>query len=114
MRKAEQSSRFFRMALAAAGLAFVAVVFNAYTRLSEAGLGCPDWPGCYGVLFAPASAQDLNQPEPDPVAQKALDKKRAAQETIQRFIAAGLSIMLFRLAVLGWHLKRRHRAQQIW
>jgi cytochrome c oxidase assembly protein subunit 15 len=114
MRATEQSSRFFRMALAATGLAFVAVVFNGYTRLSEVGLGCPDWPGCYGVLFAPATAQDLKQDEPDPQTQKALEKKRAAQETIQRFIAAGLSLMLFRLAVLGWNLKRRRRNQQIW
>lgn len=113
MRATEQSSRFFRMALIAAGLAFVAVVFNAYTRLSEAGLGCPDWPGCYGVLFAPVTAQDLDQ-EPDPERQKALEKKRAAQETLQRFIAGGLGLLLIRLFALGWRLKRRKRGQQIW
>ncbi len=113
MRAAEQSSRFFRMALVAAGLAFVAVMFNAYTRLSEAGLGCPDWPGCYGVLFAPITAQDLDE-EPDPQSQKALEKKHAAQETVQRFIAVGLGFLLIRLTVLGWQLKRRRRGQQIW
>ncbi len=113
MRASEQSSRFFRMALAAAALALVAVVFNAYARLSEAGLGCPDWPGCYGMLFAPVTAQDLPQ-EIDPVRQKALEKKHAAQETLQRFISVGLSFLLIRVAVLGWQLKRRHRGQQIW
>src|SRR6267143_7152079 len=86
MRASEQSARFFRMALMAASLAFVAVIFNAYARLSEAGLGCPDWPGCYGMLFAPVTAQDLEQ-EPNPEKQKALEKKRAAQETLQRFIS---------------------------
>src|ERR1043165_10309777 len=105
MRATEQSQRFFRMALMAAGLAFVAVVFNAYARLSEAGLGCPDWPGCYGMLFAPATAQDLHQ-EPDAERQKALEKKHAAQETLQRFISVGLSFLLIRLSVLGWQLKR--------
>jgi cytochrome c oxidase assembly protein subunit 15 len=113
MRASEQSFRFFRMALLATGLALVALVFNAYARLSEAGLGCPDWPGCYGVMFAPAAAQDLNQ-ELDATKQRALEKKRAMQETLQRFIAIGLSFLLIRLAVLGWQLKRRRRAQQIW
>ncbi len=113
MRATEQSQRFFRMALMAAGLAFVAVMFNAYARLSEAGLGCPDWPGCYGLLFAPATAQDLHQ-EPDPERQKLLEKKHAAQETLQRFVSVGLSFLLIRLAVLGWQLKRRRRRQQIW
>lgn len=113
MRASEQSSRFFRMALAAAGIAFVALVFNSYARLSEAGLGCPDWPGCYGVLFKPATAQDLKR-ELDPKMEKALEKKRAAQEIIQRFVAIGLSFLLIRLAVLGWQLKRRRRGQQIW
>ena len=37
-----------RLALAAMLLAFCVVVFGAYVRLSDAGLGCPDWPGCYG------------------------------------------------------------------
>jgi len=113
MRATEQSFRFFRMALFATGLAFVALVFSAYARLSEAGLGCPDWPGCYGVLFAPTTAKDILR-EADPQTQKALEKKRAFQETVQRFIAIGLSFMLIRLAVLGWQLKRRRRGQQIW
>lgn len=113
MRASEQSVRFFRMALMAAGLAFVALVFNAYARLSEAGLGCPDWPGCYGMLFAPITAQDLHQ-EPDAERQKALEKRHAAQETLQRFISVALSFLLIRLAVLGWQLKRRKRGQQIW
>jgi cytochrome c oxidase assembly protein subunit 15 len=114
MRAADQSSRFFRMALAAVGLAFAAVLFNAYARLSEAGLGCPDWPGCYGVLFAPTTAQDLKQEEPDAATRKRLEQKRDAQETVNRFIAVGLSFLLIRLTVLGWQLKRRRRGQQIW
>ncbi len=41
-----------RLALAAMLLAFCVVVFGAYVRLSDAGLGCPDWPGCYGHCHA--------------------------------------------------------------
>ncbi len=43
-------SWFRRINLLALILCFVIVVFGAYVRLSDAGLGCPDWPGCYGHL----------------------------------------------------------------
>ncbi len=107
-----QSAKFLRMALWATLLAFASVVFNAYARLSDAGLGCPDWPGCYGVLFAPLTAKDLpTDGQPDP--QQRLAKKRAAQETAQRFLAGALGLVLIRLFVLGWNLKKRKRSQQV-
>jgi cytochrome c oxidase assembly protein subunit 15 len=65
------------------------------------------------VLFAPITAQDLDQ-EADPQRQKALEKKRAVQETLQRFVAGALGLLLIRLFALGWQLKRRRRGQQIW
>ena len=39
-------------------LAFIVIVKGAYVRLTDAGLGCPDWPGCYGQLLVPASPAD--------------------------------------------------------
>jgi cytochrome c oxidase assembly protein subunit 15 len=107
-----QSAKFLRMALWAALLAFTSVVFNAYSRLSDAGLGCPDWPGCYGTLFAPLTAKDLPT-ESQPEQQQRIAKKRAAQETAQRFLAGALSLVLIRLFVLGWNLKKRKRSQQV-
>ena len=46
---------FRRLAGLGALLAFCVIVFGAFVRLSDAGLGCPDWPGCYGELGAPSS-----------------------------------------------------------
>lgn len=107
-----QSVRFFRMALWASCLALASVVFASYARLSEAGLGCPDWPGCYGTLFAPVTADEVVR-QRDPAYQKKLDKQRAAQDSTQRLIAGALSLVLIRLFVLGWKLKKVKRSQQV-
>jgi cytochrome c oxidase assembly protein subunit 15 len=107
-----KTAKFFRLALYACALAFVSLAFNAYARLAEAGLGCPDWPGCYGTLFAPLTAQDVEQARAFEDRTK-LEKKRAALETMQRFLAGVLSLVLIRLAALGWQLKKRKRSQQV-
>jgi cytochrome c oxidase assembly protein subunit 15 len=107
-----RSAKFFRLALYAAGLSLASLAFSAYARLSEAGLGCPEWPGCYGKLFAPLTAQDMdNGRSPDDL--KAIEKKRAMQETGARFLSGALSLVLIRLFVLGFQLKKRKRSQQV-
>jgi heme a synthase len=107
-----KSAKFLRMALSATSLALVAVLFSAFLRSSEAGLGCPEWPGCYGKLFAPLTAQDIElarQMEGAP----ASEGPRVWKETTQRGIAVSLTFVLIRLTVLGWELKKRRRSQQV-
>src|SRR3546814_17295135 len=50
----------YRLALIATLLAVVVVLLGAYTRLTQAGLGCTDWPGCYGFLDVPSSEHKQN------------------------------------------------------
>ena len=50
---------FSKLSVIAALLALFVVVLGAYVRLSDAGLGCPDWPGCYGTLTVPQSESAL-------------------------------------------------------
>ena len=53
---------FKRLVFAALGLTFVVVVVGAYVRLHDAGLGCPDWPGCYGHLVGvPADSGEIER-----------------------------------------------------
>jgi len=112
MLKSSKSAKFFRMALWAALIALASVVFNAYARLSDAGLGCPDWPGCYGKLFAPLTALDIERAKSYEGERKETGE-RVWKETVQRAIAVSLTFVLLRLMVLGWQLKKRKRSQQV-
>jgi cytochrome c oxidase assembly protein subunit 15 len=82
-----------RLAIAAALLALVVVVVGAYVRLSDAGLGCPDWPFCYGKPL-PA---DIAHPD-------ALAK--AWKEMGHRYLASTLGILILLLCALAWRSRR--------
>lgn len=82
---------FRRLTFAALVLCFIVVVVGAFVRLSDAGLGCPDWPGCYGHLMVPGSAHDI---------------PKAWKEMFHRYIASTLGLLVAGLAVLSV-VKRR-------
>jgi heme a synthase len=84
-----------RIALVAVLLAFGVVVLGAYVRLTTAGLGCPDWPGCYGHLTP---------------TQEAVDVGKAWREMIHRYFAGSLVVLTLILAALA--LARRPAADR--
>lgn len=94
----------FRLALFATSLAFVVVLLGAYTRLTHAGLGCPDWPGCYGFIAVPSSAEQLAHAERHfPEAPVEADK--GWNEMIHRYFAGSLGLAILALAAQA--LRRR-------
>jgi heme a synthase len=90
-----------RLILVALALTALVVVFGAYVRLSDAGLGCPDWPGCYGELTPHHAAADIlrtQAAEPDgPVS-----LPKAWKEMIHRYLAASLGLLIVGIAALAW------------
>lgn len=93
-----------RLVIVATVLAFFVIVLGAYVRLSDAGLGCPDWPGCYGHIGAPQTAAQQAravQAFPD----KPIEVHKAWKEMIHRYAAGILGLLVLAIAVLAW--KRR-------
>lgn len=86
-------------------VAFVVIVLGAFTRLTEAGLGCPDWPGCYGFMQVPSQAEHIEMAELRfPNAPVEPDKAR--NEMVHRYFAGTLGLLILVIAVTSW-VKRR-------
>ena len=86
-----------RLALLAVGLAAVVIMLGAWTRLVHAGLGCPDWPGCYGFLTVPQSETKMaiaNARFPE----TPVDVAKGWPEMIHRYAAGMLGLLVFGLA----------------
>ncbi len=96
---------FRRLCLLGALLAITVVVIGAWTRLSSAGLGCPDWPGCYGHLTvgqAVEHAEEANAAFPD----RPLEANKAIKEMVHRYFASTLGLLIVAIAVLAFRNRR--------
>ena len=102
------NSALHRLALIAAIVAFIVIVLGAFVRLSDAGLGCPDWPGCYGQLTWPVDNDEIAQanlafPE------RAVETGKAWKEMVHRYLAGALVLLVLAINFLAWKTPgRRH------
>ncbi|MDX1915371.1 MAG: COX15/CtaA family protein [Methylophilus sp.] len=92
---------FKRLCLIAMITAICVVVLGAYVRLSDAGLGCPDWPGCYGTLTVPESESAIQKAQTI-YPNNHIEAGKAWKEMIHRYLAGLLGLMVLALFVLGW------------
>ena len=96
---------FSRLTGATAVLALCVILLGAYVRLSDAGLGCPDWPGCYGHLVAPTSERTIaaaNEAHPA----RPVHSGKAWKEMVHRYLAGSLGLAILALALLAWRNRR--------
>ena len=102
------STLFTWLARLGVALALTVVMVGAWVRLTDAGLGCPDWPGCYGRLFVTEQlALDAGIEEQFG---RPLDAGKAWREMFHRYLASTLGLVCVALAVIAW-LNRRDPAQ---
>ena len=88
-----------RFTLFAVLLAGVVVVLGAWTRLSDAGLGCPDWPGCYGFLLVPSSDEHVAVAEAR-FPEAPVEAHKAWPEMIHRYFASTLGLVILGLTIV--------------
>lgn len=92
-----------RLLATAALLAGAVVILGAYVRLKDAGLGCPDWPGCYGQLIGVPASDSAGTP---------IEQDKAWIEVAHRYLAATLGLLVLAAAGLAW-VKPVPRAQRL-
>jgi cytochrome c oxidase assembly protein subunit 15 len=92
-------------------LALLVVTIGAWVRLTDAGLGCPDWPGCYGRLVVSQSI--ASDPGAAPLRDaRPLDTGKAWREMIHRYLASTLGLLCVALAAIAW--RKRADPGQPW
>ena len=99
---------FRRLCIAAILLCFMVVVLGAYVRLTAAGLGCPDWPGCYGLLTPAGAAQSADPASAFPG--RPLEPGKAWREMIHRYAVGTLSVLVILVTALAISGRRERPA----
>ena len=112
VRYSRDPAKFRKLAWVTAFLTLDLIMFGSFTRLTDSGLGCPDWPGCYG------HSNPLSADEPIRAAETALPSGPVTQtkawiEMVHRYFAMGVGLLIVILAVLAW-LWRRASGRSPW
>jgi cytochrome c oxidase assembly protein subunit 15 len=100
---------FRRAALAATVLCAIVIVVGAWVRLTNAGLGCPDWPGCYGHIHPAQAAEHVTEIDAANPG-RPFDYQKAINEMVHRYIVGGLGLLVIGLAIFSV-VNRRDPAQ---
>jgi heme a synthase len=116
-RKASLPQRLRALTLLTLFLTFDLVLFGAFTRLTDSGLGCPDWPGCYASA-SPLGAKAQISAEQAAVPHGPVTHKKAWIEMLHRYAASGVGVLILVLAATSWlhrqQLRRRLSISPWW
>ncbi len=89
-------------------ITFDLIIFGAFTRLTDSGLGCPDWPGCYGHSN-PLAATDMIRAAESAMPSGPVTLFKAWIEMLHRYIAMGVGVLILTLAALAWGRRLQFR-----
>jgi len=108
-RKANTTGRLRALTFVTLFLTFDLVLFGAFTRLTDSGLGCPDWPGCYGNA-SPLGARDEIHAAQTAMPGGPVTHGKAWVEMVHRYLATAVGVLIATLALGSWLEARRRRA----
>jgi cytochrome c oxidase assembly protein subunit 15 len=100
------ANKYRKLVWVAAFLTFDLIVFGGFTRLTDSGLGCPDWPGCYG-LANPFLAHDQIAAAQAAMPTGPVTHFKAWIEMIHRYLAMGIGVLIITLMIKAWLQWRR-------
>lgn len=110
-RQAAPAQRLAALTLLTLFLTFDLVLFGAFTRLTDSGLGCPDWPGCYGNASPIGAAHEI-QAEQSRLPTGPVTHGKAWVEMVHRYLATGVGVLITTLALATWLQRKRGLAVQ--
>ncbi len=93
-------------------LTFELVLVGAFTRLTDSGLGCPDWPGCYGSASPLGATQHITAAE-TAMPTGPVTHGKAWVEMVHRYMATAVGVLIILLAVMTWRAWRRDRQHAV-
>ncbi len=108
-RRADSNFRMFALTVLTLFLTFDLVLFGAFTRLTDSGLGCPDWPGCYGSV-SPLGARDEIHAAQSAMPSGPVTHSKAWVEMIHRYLASGVGLLILVLTVASWLAARKNKS----
>ncbi|MCW5653158.1 COX15/CtaA family protein [Hydrogenophaga sp.] len=112
-RHAPPAHRLRVLTLVTLFLTFDLVLFGAFTRLTDSGLGCPDWPGCYGSL-SPVGAHASISAAQEAMPTGPVTFSKAWIEMIHRYLATAVGVLILVLAMVSWVERRRLAVSFVW
>jgi heme a synthase len=112
-KNASMANRLRTLTLLTVFLTFDLTLFGAFTRLTDSGLGCPDWPGCYGQS-TPIGAKAQISAEQAAMPSGPVTHQKAWIEMIHRYLASGVGVLILVLAISSWMERRRIAVSPWW
>ena len=111
-RRATPAQRLRALTLLTLFLCFDLVMFGAFTRLTDSGLGCPDWPGCYGSA-SPLGAHAAIAAAQDAMPSGPVTPGKAWIEMLHRYLATSIGVLILLLAVAPWLERGRNMGRRL-
>jgi heme a synthase len=112
-KNASMPKRLRTLTLLTVFLTFDLTLFGAFTRLTDSGLGCPDWPGCYGMA-SPIGAKAQISAEQAAMPTGPVTHQKAWIEMIHRYLASGVGVLILVLAISSWMERKRIAVNPWW